>query len=86
MVLSAEDTGRTLSYISVCCVLPSFPFKNSDMKSVLRLQKQLDISGGQKTELLYSLWVNVKTSGSAVGVNTESKSNISLGEGHSFLV
>jgi len=27
MVLSAEDAGRALSYVSVCCVLLSFPLK-----------------------------------------------------------
>lgn len=45
--------------------------KNSGMKSVLRLQRKLGVSRGQKTELLYSIWVNVKAHGAAVGVSRD---------------
>lgn len=41
------------------------------MKNVLKIQTQLGISGGWKTELLRSLWVNVKTGGSAGRVNRD---------------
>jgi len=41
------------------------------MKSVSKLQKQMGISDGQKKELLYSLWVNVKISSLAVSVNRD---------------
>lgn len=36
-----------------------------------KLQKQMVISDGQKKELLYSLWVNVKISSSEMSVNRD---------------
>lgn len=55
------------------CVVFHFALlaKNSGMKSVLRLQRQLGLSRGQKTELLCSIWVNAKAHGSAVGVSRD---------------
>lgn len=41
------------------------------MKSVLRLQRKLGVSRGQKTDLLYSIWINVKAHGSALGVSRD---------------
>lgn len=59
MVLLDEDMGRTVSYI---CAAFHFALlaKNSGMKSVLRLQRQLGVSCGQKIERLHSIWVNLK--------------------------